>query len=68
MDIIITKVGDCTNPRTNLNKDLHYFYSKKSTNKLAVDQVAKNIKMQWGKFKNIRFDLKLQYSFITTNK
>ena len=68
MDIIVTKVGDCTNPRTNLNKDLHYFYFKKSTNKLSVDQVAKNIKIQWGKFRNIRFNLKLQYSSMTTSK
>ena len=67
-DTIFTKVGDRTNPPTNLTTDLDYFYFKKSTHKLAVDQVAKNTKMQWGKFKNIRFNSKLNYSFITASK
>lgn len=67
-DTIFTKVGDRTNPPTNLATDLDYFYFKKSTHKLAVDQVAKNAKMQLGKFKNIRFNSKLQYSFITASK
>ena len=67
-DIIFTNVGNRTNPPTNLTTDLDYFYFKKSIHKLAVDRVAKNAKIQWGKFKYIRFNSKLQYSFITASK